>query len=254
MTKYLTFVFSAIILLSGCTTTPKAPKEKTPFAYEPGKYMVQIVEVENASGLSWDMTTKGVPSEETLKQGLVVDLFNEDQPMASDDAQTSNQESQSAISMISPEALEEMTNSPGTKVTTYPAIYVGSGETAIYDQTKPVEALQSVEVVDGKTVKSMETVKVGRYAEVKILESTDSIILLKLDFYNRQVAGTEAYTLDNGDNVEFTYFKSHSSNTITAQSPDLWRVVGAVSDQQESGGKTNLNSWACFIRVVPPEI
>ena len=136
MKKWITSLF-IITLISGCSTVPSIPKS------HPEKYTFQVIGIEIPNEIASDyiQVTKGKNGEE---------ITSSSEPY--------------------PEALD---NHPKAKITEYPIVIAGIGESVVNDQTKSVSLPEDFTVVDGKAVAKEKNQKLGYMVSIRFDELKD---------------------------------------------------------------------------------
>ena len=214
MKKTILFsILTAILFITGCTT-PSTQKQ-CPQALEqiPGKYAVQVIQIEvpmNEEGTLSSLHSDEV--EELLKDSKAV--LTEFPVVYAAVGETAVNDQTKTIPVH--ESFEVKTNSNGVIQIEY----------------------------------SDKTVKVGKYTSVTIKTVEKGIVSLDLWFYEKSLNGMQKYAVapatktQNAVTASLPLFKNDESRTSVSIIPDLWRSMG---------GLTNTNRVLLGIRILPPK-
>ncbi len=246
-----------IVMLSGCSP-PKATNNVMSAPDLSTQYVVRIIEIEiQGDGLA-DLNaelfrTPNTPPAEEFLASPVEDMISPPSHLLSTGAGES-----AGASMLQPfleqSTVDKLLKLPGATIYEYPVFNATSGETAVYNETEPREVLTDCAVVDGKTVKTMETVELGHFAEIVISQVNGSNITCEAKIGNRTLVGTEVRTLENGDQVEMPFYNTMEVNTVLHQAVDTWFMPGGVMNEQTTeNGTTTKQSKFILIRFMPCE-
>lgn len=256
--KRLLAGLAAIILLSGCSTPPEAGETNTSAADRSGIYAVQIVEVKIPadkmanlhSELYWNPDQEQITG---INASSVQDLFSPANGLPSYEPDKTRH-----INLprpkIAQDTIDRILAMPEADTYEYPVLYARPGEAVICDRTESKEMLEDVNVIDGQTIKTMKTVKLGHYAEITIQHETESGLSCSLEMENKSLADSEIYTLENGDQIEMPFFDSFSINCASWPLNETWSMHVLSIGESTQNGITSGTSHLVFMRVLPQEI
>jgi hypothetical protein len=207
-------------LISGCSTTPSSPNP------HPEKYTFQVIEIE-------------------IPEDLPEYHNKDDQMMGHEFSKGSN----IPTSLIIPNRdLETILQHPEAKITEYPVVAAGLGESVMNDQTKSVSMPEDYDIVDGKAVAKEKICKLGFSVSVTVDKIENGAVSYHLNASHQELVGFDEYKTEGGL-VKMPFFNKRAVDTDLTQISNSWICFGGLVDERSDGTKIN---QMIAVRIIPP--
>ena len=203
----------AVVLISGCSTTPSSPKP------HPEKYTFQVIHIE----IPTEAATKYVPLTE-VKDGIETT-----QIYASD-----------------PEAL---INHPLAEIVEYPIVLAGLGESVTNDQTKATLFPEDYTIVDGQAIPKEKIIGIGLFTSITVEKIENEAISFHINASDRKFKEWQEYPAGDGLIIKMPFFNVRALNTHLLLKTNEWVTLVGLVDERSDG---KMMSSFLGIRIIPP--
>lgn len=140
--------------------------------------------------------------------------------------------------------IDKITTHPDAKISEYPIVVAGVGESVTNDQTRPAPS-----EIDGKPVDKDIIVKLGYSVSIQNPTVEGGALSYHLISHYEELVGFEEYTTQDGASVMMPFTTKRELNTQISQKLNTWITLGGLIKDNSDGKKTNL--MLC-VRTIPP--
>jgi hypothetical protein len=203
----------AVVLISGCSTTPSSPKP------HPEKYTFQVIHIE-------------IPTEEATKY---VQL-------------TEGKDGEKTTQIYISDA-EALINHPRADIVEYPIVLAGLGESVTNDQTKATLFPEDYTIVDGQAIPKEKIIGIGLFTSVTVEKIENEAIRFHINASDRKFKEWQEYPAGDGLIIKMPFFNMRAIDTHLMLKTNEWVTLGGLVDERSDGKKMSLFMG---IRIIPP--
>ena len=143
--------------------------------------------------------------------------------------------------------VEELIQYPNAKISEYPIVLAGLGESVTNDQTKSVLMPEDYDIVDGELIAKEKIVKLGYSTSITVDKIENGVVSYHLNASYQELKGFDEHKTEGGI-AKMPFFNRRAVNTNLTQQPNSWVSMGGLVDE------TNGEKISLFIgiRIIPP--